>query len=99
MIKHYILEDGKPKDVPLLEWGKWMEANSRRVEFTKIGKVEISTVFLGLDHGFGHGKVILFESMIFGGKYNGCSNRYETVEQAKKGHATAVKKVKQGGAE
>jgi len=94
MIKHYILENGKPKDVPLMEWGRWMETGNRRIGKTKIGDVEVSTVFLGLDHGFG-GKTLLFETMIFGGKYDEWCERYETMEEAKKGHAKAVKKVKQ----
>src|SRR5215469_5778666 len=49
----------------LLEWGEWLETADRRVDETFIGKYRVSTVFLGLDHRFGKGKPILFETMIF----------------------------------
>lgn len=29
----------------------------------------VSTVWLGLDHGFGSGRLEIFETMVFGGRY------------------------------
>jgi hypothetical protein len=47
--------------------------------------VRVSTVFLGLDHGFGfateHGPV-LFETMVFGGRLDGHMERSRTREDA-----------------
>ena len=48
------------------EWAEYFERGNRRVRLTKIGKFEVSTVFLGLDHNFsGRGEPILFETMTF----------------------------------
>lgn len=66
-IGQYILKYRKP--VPctdLLRWGKWMGRNRKHVRSTYIGKVWVSTVFLGLDHNFTlNGKPLLFETMTF----------------------------------
>lgn len=52
--------------------------------------VDISTVFLGFDHGFGQGLPILFETMIFGGPYDQWQRRYCTWDEAEAGHRHAV---------
>ena len=57
----YILKGHTPIVEPnLLKWGKWFETANRIVAKDNIGKVRISTVFLGLDHSFGRGKPLLF---------------------------------------
>lgn len=46
------------------EWS--LETNHRIVQQTEMGTHKISTVFIGIDHNFGDGKVpILFETMVF----------------------------------
>jgi len=55
--------------------------------------VLISTVFLGIDHNFGSGAPILFETMVFGGKHNGFQQRYSTWREAVYGHEVVKKKV------
>jgi hypothetical protein len=59
--------------------------------------VRVSTVFLGMDHGFRweakdspNYKPILWETMIFGGKYNDYQERYTSHEDALKGHQKAI---------
>ena len=53
--------------------------------------VEVSTVWLGLNHNWWPGKPpLIFETMIFGGKYDLESWRYATEEQALAGHAEAM---------
>lgn len=71
-----------------------METN-RTVEKTKIKKdVEVSTVFLGLNHNyFKQGPPILFETMVFGGKHDGYMNRYATWDEAKAGHKEIVEMI------
>jgi hypothetical protein len=49
----------------LLEWGRWMQEADRVVLRTVVGEWRVSTVFLGLDHWFGVGPPLLFETMIF----------------------------------
>lgn len=50
----------------LLKWAKWFETAERIIDVTYVTpKVRVSTVFLGLDHGFGDGPPVLFETMVF----------------------------------
>ena len=92
----YVLKEGVPVIEPdLLTWAKWFEDDSeRRVALTEIDGVSVSTVFLGLDHSFGGGTPILFETMIFGGEYDDYQERYHTLEEAQAGHEKAVSLVK-----
>ncbi len=98
MPKFYTLDAaGNPRSVPtLIEWAKEFEEKDRRVAYTKIGDAEVSTVFLGLDHGFGHGPPLLFESMIFweGHGLNADQERYTTREEALAGHEAMVTRVR-----
>lgn len=50
----------------------------------------ISTMFLGMDHSWGHGDKQLFETMIFGGPRDQEQVRYATWEEAQKGHNEIV---------
>lgn len=66
----YILdEDDNPVPVSMLEGARWLEENpERRVikQETIYGHVFVSTVFLGLDHGWGTEEVpLVFETMVF----------------------------------
>ena len=91
---HYILKDGQPVKAELLVWAKWFEKSERTVAKDEIGKVLVSTVFLGLDHRFGSGPPVLWETMIFGGEHNDFQERYTSVEDALEGHKHAVELVK-----
>jgi hypothetical protein len=89
MSDNYILDkDGKP--IPcddLLEWGRWMQVSDRIVQ--------VSTIFLGLNHNFYYSdNLVLYETMIFGGKHDGYQERYATREEALEGHAKALKIAK-----
>ena len=80
----------------LMEWGKWMEKRGvRKVGKTMIGRVRVSTVFLGLDHSFDNGPPILFETMVFGGPMDQYEDRYRTWDEAEVGHRVIVEQVKQ----
>jgi hypothetical protein len=102
MSGYYILNEyGNPKEVGLYEWSKWFEKADRHVATEEIRsdptgtcEILISTVFLGLDHSFGAGPPLLFETMIFGGKHDQYQDRYATMEEALEGHATAVEFAK-----
>ena len=98
--KHYILDDEhRVVEVDLLEWAMWFEEISNRlVDYTQVtSQIEVSTVFLGLDHRFhGNGPPILFETMIFGGPpdIDECQWRYSSWDDAQAGHAAAVRKAR-----
>ena len=86
-----VLKDQKVVIVgDLLEWAKSFEGSDRIVKQDKIGDIKISTVFLGVDHGWEPGPHLWFETMIFGGEHDQYQERYETWDQAEKGHTMAV---------
>ncbi len=89
----YMLEGHTPVLVEdLIEWAKNFEIENRRVAQTVLPNgTRVSTVFLGLDHNYGDGEPILFETMIFGGNHDQHQERYSTWEEAEEGHKQAVK--------
>ena len=102
-IRNYILDD-KGNPVPegdTLKWGRWFEKARGKgqlvVKQETIGKSWVSTVFLGLDHNWGKGPPILWETMVFrhGGseEMDRCSG---SREQAEAMHERMVKRVKKG---
>lgn len=79
----------------LFEWAIRFEEVDRQVADTTIEDVRISTVFIGLDHSFGRheGPPLVFETMVFGGKYDGYQDRYCTWDKAVLGHQEMCNKV------
>ncbi len=94
MGEHYILKGHEAVPTDLMTWARWFEKGDRIVAKDTVGEVRVSTVFLGLDHSFGTGPLLLFETMIFGGPLDGDMDRYTTWEQAEAGHAAMLAKVK-----
>jgi hypothetical protein len=94
---YYVLNDNNE---PVVErdtnkFCKWIENNdNRRIAYTKVGSKAVSTVFLGIDHGFDGGPPVLFETMVFGGKFNEYMKRYSTYNGALEGHDETVLLVK-----
>jgi hypothetical protein len=90
----YILNERR-EPVPtddLMGWARWIEANGRRVALTALpsGHV-VSTVFLGLNHQFGDGPPLLFETMVAGdGDFLGLQRRCSTWAQAEAQHEAVV---------
>ncbi len=93
MTDKFILDGHNVKPVDLMQWAEWYETADRTVAKTAVGDVDVSTVFLSMDHSFGDGPPLLFETMIFGGKHDQYQDRYETWDQAEAGHEKAVKMV------
>lgn len=92
----YVLND-KREAVPtddVLAWARMFEdGEARRVARTQVGPLSISTVFLGLDHAFGEGPPMLFETMVFGLPDGGEDmDRCSTWAQAEAMHAAFVKR-------
>lgn len=86
--------DRQGKPIGATEWSKLRENGGFIVEKTKVGDTEVSTVWLGLDHGYGEGhEPVIFETMIFGGQFAGECDRYCTEDEAKAGHAKWVAAV------
>lgn len=92
----YMYRDKEGRPISLLEWIELFADKSYQIiQQDRIGKeIEVSTVWLGIDHGFGMTKPIIFETMIFGGKHNQYQRRYSTIQDALKGHEAAVRLVR-----
>lgn len=74
----------------LVEWSARFERDERRIARTYMpdGRI-VSTVFLGLDHSFGSGPPLLFETMVFPSQKDFCEEwvqRCSTYQQALKQH-------------
>lgn len=95
MSAHYILdEDRNITKADLFTWSKWIENTGNKVvEQTDLDNgYWVSTVFLGLDHGYGDGPPILFETMVTNpeGDWENYQERHCTWQEAEIGHAKAV---------
>ena len=89
----YILVDNivvKTDDIDL--WSDNL-LKTRSIKYTEFGdSISVSTVFLGLDHSppivstTKNTGPILFETMVFGSKYEDYQERYQTYDEAILGH-------------
>jgi hypothetical protein len=75
----------------VVEWAKSFEKKSRILAKTQVGEIEVSTVFLGIDHGFG-GRQLWFETMTFGDDEER-QQRYATWAEAESGHIEMVESL------
>lgn len=101
-MNNYVLDErGEPVPEPdLMAWARWFEQfDNRRVDRTEIGDVHVSTVFLATDHNWlESGPPILWETMIFGGDYDGHEWRWTTRAAAQAGHDRIVAALRAGEA-
>lgn len=92
---HYFDRRGNP--ISMREWTSLMEWDQHRYRIVKqerLGDYFISTVWIGLDHAFGTGEPMIFESMVFwegeereeGDDLDEVMRRYSTEEEAIEGH-------------
>lgn len=83
---YYIL-DGEKNVVPCDDFYKMSEFMGMSVGRNSHNGIEVSTVFLSMEHGIDeNGRPILFESMVFGGPHDGMQARYCTWKEAEAGH-------------
>lgn len=100
MIKHWTLNaEGEPVECDFLAWLQWFENGEARVlRQDQVGSFKVSTVFLGVDHGWGDGPPLLWETMIFDDRthaeaFDGYQERYSSRRAALDGHHRAVETV------
>lgn len=99
MTDKYILDGKKVVPEPdLYAWGEWFKKADRKVARNKTDNGDVSTVFLGLDHSFGDGPPLLFETLVFGGPLKDEMNRYSTYDEAVAGHVKMLARVKEAAA-
>ncbi len=93
MSSSYYDWDGNP--VSMTEWARIHSARIRVAQDTNVaGSADVSTVYLGINHRFGDGPPLIFETMVFGGPLDQEQERYSTEAQARAGHAKWVEAVK-----
>ena len=96
----YVLdENNKAIKSSVEHWTEWSQKNPTRkvIGKTKIGDDLISTVFLGLEHGYWPDLNILWETMVFGQSCNDqYQERYSSHERAVEGHERIVRAVING---
>jgi hypothetical protein len=84
-------------DPAWLAWAYWFEGeHNRLVAWDEVTEgVSVSTIFLGLDHQWGNGPPMLFETMTFGPYGGGEQYRYPTWDDAWAGHHTVLKRLQE----
>lgn len=101
LLDRYILgPDGRtPRIASPREWARWMETagESRRVAETVIGRAVVSTVFLGIDHQYEEGPLLLFETLVMGdaGEHTDYLEHCSTWAEAEEQHARVVAMVRE----
>lgn len=63
--------------------------DARRIGYETRDGITVSTVLLGIDHNWGDGPPLIFETMIFGGEYDAEQWRYSRRDEAEEGHRRA----------
>ncbi len=92
-------ESGAPVPATHEEWSELYESptgiEKRRVALTDLGpRGTVSTVFLGLDHGWGlSDEPVLWETMVFDGPLDDTQVRYTSGAAAIEGHALMVARL------
>ncbi len=76
------------------EWARWYETAERHIGNDTIEGVQISTVFLSLDHNLSDGPPVLWETMVFGGLLDGEQDRYTSKADALAGHHAICERVR-----
>jgi hypothetical protein len=90
----YVLIGQTPVLEPdLLKWSIWMADADRIVFQTEVPGGLVSTVFLGLDHQWGKGPPLLFETMIFRDGETCECERCSTWLQAEAQHLRVVVRI------
>jgi len=98
----YILDDdGQPEPCDdVLTYGRWFaDVNNRKVALSDVPGGQVSTIFLGIDHSHHWHREhvpILWETLIMGGTYHGCGDRYCTRSEAIAGHERIVANLRAG---
>lgn len=94
---HHYGRDGEP--ISMRSWCRIREfaKETIRVAEDRVGPYWISTVWIGLDHGFGQTAPLIFETMVFNRETDESDldcRRYSTEAEALWGHAQMVDEVR-----
>jgi hypothetical protein len=74
--------DRNGKSIDLTEWGQLFQNKDYKIlKQESVGDYWVSTVWLGLDHGWGESRPLIFETMIFWQGTPGVVESYLDIEQ------------------
>lgn len=93
MTTYELGKNKKPLRCSLERFCELIASENRVTKLTRLDSVDVSTVFLGINHRFvGVGKPILWETMVFSdsNKFNGYMIRATSHKQALKNHYLVV---------
>ena len=91
----YTLEEKEPVRVlDVVEWAEKYGSIQHVLKSTTIKDVEVSTIFIGIDTAIYSEKTMLFETMIFGGKFHLHQRRYHTWDEAIAGHDQVCRQIR-----
>lgn len=94
MTRKYILNGHRPVLEPdLLTWAAWYEVHTHRmVAWTHTTSGDVSTVFLSIEplRVDADSLPLLFETLVFGGPWDGTTRRVATWEEAEQTHKAMV---------
>jgi hypothetical protein len=85
--------DREGNELSLEQWAVYHEVQNKRVAETDVEDFWVSTVWLGLDHSYGDGPPLIFETMVFpkdGPMLERYCERYPSEDAARAGHDRAV---------
>ena len=86
--------DGGVRPVGMEEWATGVPVVDPVVWKSDLGdRGFVSTVFLGIDHNWGDGPPVLYETMVFGGPLDEEQVRYCTRAEAAAGHDEIVRRL------
>ena len=86
---YYILNEDHTvrRAIDIDEWSHHFEFGNSSIDWTGNTDLHVSTIFLGIDRGFGRTDIpILFETLIRGGAHDNEMERYCTYDEAVEGH-------------
>ncbi len=84
------------QQIELMEWAKKFESPENKLVARTVldDGITISTVWIGIDHQFGDGPPLIFETMVFHDEDDRPDEidvlRYSTLEEAEQGHKNMV---------
>ncbi len=92
----YILgDDGIPiQETDYQKWSLWIKTADLTVARTRIDNCEVSTMFLGVNHGMTNGPPMLYETLVYGGPLHKETSHYSTKREALEGHERICAKVR-----
>lgn len=98
MNKYILNALGEPQEVKdAVTWAQWFQTADRRLALTEVSPTtRVSTVFLGIDHQWGNGPPLLWETMVFRDDRGEECVRTSTRQGAMIAHNEMVTRIRRG---